>query len=182
MRERELAMTRIQHLSASLIDQCRLRMAMDRWSFAESADCVPGCYRPPLAHELANNASRRVRWCRSNRTSTSDAYCPWPPSALDRMLEQCERQNHARKKHDRWATSCNFAGGCKYNEVLLSAQRWVRDLPATIEAFVVPLGGPLAVARAARQRFGRLYGLAPPPLVEYSYLERRSDAPFRLVT
>ena len=84
------------------------------------------------------------------------------------MLEQCERQNRERQKHSRWATSCNQQGGCRYNELVLAAEQWVRDLPGTIEAFFVPKGSPhLEHARAFYLRFLRQFkpAVEPPLLV-----------------
>ena len=98
------------------------------------------------------------------------------------MIEQNERQNRARLKHDRWATACNFAGGCRYTELILAASAWVRDLPATVEAFLVPVGGHAAIARAVQQWFRRAFKLAQgdaPPLVEYG---GGGDAPFRILS
>ena len=150
-----------------------------RWPFESSANCTPGCYRPPTAQELARNTTtppRKVKWCRSG----SGAWCPWRPGSLSDMLEQSERQNRERQKHSRWATSCNQQGGCRYNELVLAAEQWVHGLPGSIEAFFVPKGSPhVEPTRILHSQFLRQFELAvdPPLLLEMDLAHL--DAPLR---
>jgi len=145
---------------------------------SESNSCIPGCSERDSAHEPLWCSTRFVppyHWPDFER-----GWCPWPPGSLRQMLEQHE----ASWRNYTYPNVRCGQPSCFYNEVILSAEAWVRHLPATIEAvfFMAASVGTEheARARAVHRALVRQYGqaVAAVPLVEMNL--SRLDRPFEL--
>ena len=97
------------------------------------------------------------RWCDPSRGSRNWG-CSWPPEHLRDMISQQK--------------ILEPNGG--YNEVIVGAEAWVRNLPHTINAVFVHKGAPandVANSKRVHANFLEEYGITSEetPLVEYDY-------------
>ena len=136
--------------------------------------CVPGCSGRGSAGRVVGGPPR---WCRREACLASrqlgSCWCPWPAEGIGDMLRQ---QQALRPLVER-----RYRGSMRFNEVVVDAAVWVRNLPRTIEAVFVPAAAPprrLEEARALQRAFSARYNGTPPrPVLWLNTSHAR--APFR---
>ena len=104
-------------------------------------DCMPGCW------------VGTPNWCSGDPQAIWD--CAWPPQLTKEMLEL----------HIERLASGGRRLGAAYNEIILSRDSMIRNLPDAIEAFIFTDRSQEALASHAHQRFLQEYPEATTPLL-----------------
>ena len=117
-----------------------------------SKTCIPGC-------------SGGEGWCEDNPNS---GYCPWGPSHLHEMVRQqlADPGNHGGQ-------------GLRYNEVILDAFVWERNLPDSIEAVYFTNGDEVTARNVHRKIVDHF--MLPPTGIPLLRLELGGTQPFEVV-
>jgi len=114
-----------------------------------SKTCIPACIPQYNGH---NSVHEYDSWC--DRAGETDHWCngrPWRPQDLGKMLSR-----------DRLATKRGVQSNEPqrlYNELVLDGLYSNRNLPHSIEAFVLSPGDNVALVRESHQAFLRIYRL-----------------------
>lgn len=128
-----------------------------------SGHCIPACM-PSYSSKTKDSSHMWDRWCKPKSRPDVDFWCeghPWHPEDIGTMLEK-----------DRLATSKGVHStghGMTYNEIVLDGIHSNKQLPKSIEAFVVSDGDKLETVKRMHAAFLRQYSLQASvvPLLDY---------------
>jgi len=151
---------------------------------SDDGSCIPGCHGEGKPGGDSNlGEAGRPDWCNPQDEFWGDSavewqwdthFCAWKPEDMQMMLAENELRKDVKlthcdqKKHD----------GCRYNEIVVDADKWVSSLPKNIMAFFAPVGsGSEQRARRAHTQFLAAYPSSKAPLLRLNLSD--AAAPFR---